>query len=96
MYVVFSGAIFHLATGLALFQLRRQCPDKPRPYCVLGYPWVPGLIVIAMTGILLNTVYERPIQSLLGVGLVALGVPFFRWRRTLTTPLAAVPNPDPT
>ena len=39
-----------------------------------GYPWVPGLFVIAMTGILLNTVYERPVQSLLGVGLVALGV----------------------
>jgi len=34
-----------------------------------------------MTGLLLNTLYERPVQSLLGVGLVALGVPFFRWRR---------------
>jgi hypothetical protein len=53
------------------------------------------LFVVAMTGILLNTAYERPIQSLLGVGLVALGVPFFRWRRRLTPPLAAVTNPAP-
>jgi APA family basic amino acid/polyamine antiporter len=89
-YVVFSGIIFHVITGLALFQLRRQRPDWPRPYRVLGYPWVPGVFVVAMMGILLNTVYERPIQSLLGVGLVALGVPFFRWRRTLATPPATV------
>ena len=67
---------------LALFQLRRQRPDAPRPYRVVGYPWVPGLFVVAMTGLLLNTIYERPMQSLLGVGLVALGVPFFRWRQT--------------
>ena len=94
-YVVFSGIIFHVITGLALFQLRRQRPERPRPYRVIGYPWVPGLFVVAMTGVLLNTIYEQPIQSLLGVGLVALGVPFFRWRRTLTTPLAAVPSPTP-
>lgn len=80
-YVIFSGIIFHVITGLALFQLRRHHPDWPRPYRVVGYPWVPGLFVIAMTGILLNTVYERPVQSLLGVGLVALGVPLFRWGR---------------
>lgn len=88
-YVVFAGIIFHAVTGLALFQLRRLRPDTPRPYRVIGYPWVPGLFVVAMTGLLLNTIYERPIQSLLGVGLVALGVPFFRWRRTRTTPGAA-------
>lgn len=51
--------------------------------------------MIAMTGILLNTVYERPIQSLLGIGLVTLGVPFFRWRPTLTIPLSPVSNRAP-
>jgi basic amino acid/polyamine antiporter, APA family len=50
----------------------------------VGYPWVPAVFVVAMTGLVLNTLYERPLQSLLGVGLVALGVPLFRWRRTLT------------
>ena len=92
-YVVFSGIIFHVITGLALFQLRRQRPEMPRPYRVIGYPWVPGLFVVAMTGLLLNTIYERPFQSLLGVGLVALGVPVFRWRRPLT-PLTADPTPE--
>ena len=73
-----------MITGLALFRLRRQLPNMPRPYHVVGYPWVPALFVAAMTGLVLNTLYERPLQSLLGVGLVALGVPVFRWRRTLT------------
>ena len=54
----------------------------PKPYRVVGYPWVPALFVVAMTGLVLNTLYERPLQSMLGVGLVALGVPFFRWGRT--------------
>ena len=81
-YVVFAGVIFHVITGLALFHLRRQRPNTPRPYRVVGYPWVPALFVAAMTGLVLNTLYERPLQSLLGLGLVALGVPFFRWRRT--------------
>ena len=82
-YSLFSSIIFHVITGLALFRLRRQRPSMPRPYRVVGYPWVPALFVVAMTGLVLNTLYERPLQSLLGVGLVALGVPFFRWRRTL-------------
>ena len=81
-YAVFSSIIFHVITGLALFHLRRQRPSAPRPYRVVGYPWVPALFVGSMTGLVLNTLYERPLQSLLGVGLVALGVPFFRWRRT--------------
>ena len=83
-YVVFAGVIFHVITGLALFRLRRERPNARRPYLVVGYPWVPALFVAAMTGVVLNTLYERPLQSLLGVGLVALGVPFFRWRRTVT------------
>ena len=80
-YVVFSGMLFHVITGLALFRLRRERPNMPRHYRVAGYPWVPALFVAAMAGLVLNAFYERPLQSLLGVGLVALGVPFFGWRR---------------
>jgi APA family basic amino acid/polyamine antiporter len=86
-YSLFSSFIFHAITGLALFTLRRKQPDLPRPYRVVGYPWVPLLFLVAMTGLVLNTLRERPVQSLLGVGMVALGVPFFRWRRRTVRPL---------
>jgi APA family basic amino acid/polyamine antiporter len=81
-YSLFAGIIFHVITGLALFRLRRQRPHAPRPYRVVGYPWVPAVFVSAMTGLVLNTLYEQPVQSLLGIGLVAVGVPVYRWRRT--------------
>lgn len=86
-YSLFSSFIFHVITGLALFHLRRQRPSAPRPYRVAGYPWIPALFVVAMTGLVLNALYERPLQSLLGVGLVALGVPIFKWRRRSSPPM---------
>jgi APA family basic amino acid/polyamine antiporter len=80
-YSLFASIIFHVITGLALFRLRRDRPDMARPYRVIGYPWVPAVFVAAMTGLVLNTFYEQPLQSLFGIGMVALGVPFFQWRR---------------
>jgi basic amino acid/polyamine antiporter, APA family len=80
-YSLFSSFIFHAITAVALFSLRRTQPHAPRPYRVIGYPWVPALFFAAMTALVLNTFRERPVQSLLAVGLVALGVPFFRWRQ---------------
>ena len=81
-YSLFSSFIFHAITALALFRLRQKQPDTPRPYRVVAYPWVPALFLLAMTGLVVNTLRERPVQSLLGVAMVALGVPFFRWRQT--------------
>jgi APA family basic amino acid/polyamine antiporter len=83
-YSLFSSFIFHVITGVGLFRLRRTQPDTPRPYRVAGYPWVPALFVVAMIGLVVNTLRERPVESLLGVGMVALGVPFFKWRRRRT------------
>jgi APA family basic amino acid/polyamine antiporter len=80
-YSLFSSFIFHAITALALFTLRRKQPDLPRPYRVVGYPWVPALFLAVMIGLVLNTLRERPVQSLLGLGIVALGVPFFQWQR---------------
>jgi len=80
-YALFSSFIFHVITALALFHLRRTQPDAPRPYRVAWYPWVPALFLLAMMGLVFNTMRERPVQSLLGVGIVALGVPLFLWRR---------------
>ena len=79
-FSLFSSLIFHAVTAVALFTLRRRRPDLPRPYRVVGYPWVPALFLLAMIGLLLNTLLERPVQSLLGVGMVAMGVPFYRWK----------------
>jgi APA family basic amino acid/polyamine antiporter len=70
----------------ALFSLRRQQPDRPRPYRVWGYPWLPALYVVASIGILLNALWERPLECFLGVVLCAAGVPAYWWWRRVDSP----------
>jgi len=83
-YVVFAAVLFHVATGAAVFVLRRKRPDAERPYRTWGYPVVPGLFILASALLVGNTLVEKPVESLLGVGLVALGLPaYLFWRRQL-------------
>jgi APA family basic amino acid/polyamine antiporter len=81
-YVVFIAVLFHVAAGLALFVLRWTRPDVPRPYRVWGYPIVPIVFLASSMVLLVNTLVQRPVQSLLGLFLLVLGVPaYVYWRR---------------
>jgi len=80
-YVVFAVFLFHAATGAAVFVLRRKRPDQPRPYRVWGYPVVPVVFILTAMAFVSNTLFERPMESLWGLGLLALGLPaYFFWR----------------
>jgi APA family basic amino acid/polyamine antiporter len=80
--VVFIGWIFYGLGAAAVIALRRARPDAPRPYRVPGYPVTPALFVLAAAAIVGNTVMTQPVQSLLGLSVVALGVPaFYFWQR---------------
>ena len=76
-YVVFAMVLFNMLGGLAIFRLRRTHANVPRPYRTWGYPWVPLAFVGSSSLILANTLLERPTESLLGLGLVAVGLPMF-------------------
>jgi basic amino acid/polyamine antiporter, APA family len=76
-YVMFSSILFSVATGLALFQLRRTRPDQPRPYVAWGYPIVPALFVLGSAAFVLNTLFEKPVESIVGLGLLVTGVPVY-------------------
>lgn len=80
-YVIFVSVLFHAAIGAALFVLRRRRPDAERPYRAWGYPWAPALFVFASLGLAANTLIERPVESLAGLGLLALGLPAYAWWR---------------
>ena len=82
-YVTFASVLFNMLAGLAIFRLRVTHPALPRPYRTWGYPYVPLLFVGGSALLVLNTLLERPVESLLGLGLVALGLPAYRhWVRT--------------
>jgi APA family basic amino acid/polyamine antiporter len=81
-YVVFAAVIFHAMTGSAVLVLRRTRPDANRPYRVWGYPWVPLLFIVSSVGVVVNTLMERPRESMVGLVLILLGVPaYYRWRQ---------------
>jgi len=76
-YVMFASILFSVAAGLALFRLRKIMPDRPRPYRTWGYPVVPLAFVLGSTAFVINTLLERPMESLAGLGLLALGLPVY-------------------
>jgi APA family basic amino acid/polyamine antiporter len=82
-WVTFASVAFGVLGGLAIFRLRRLKPDVPRPYRTWGYPIVPALFVAGLGVLVVNTVVEKPAESLIGVFLVALGLPaYVYWRST--------------
>jgi APA family basic amino acid/polyamine antiporter len=90
-YAMVVVILAHVATGAALFVLRRTRPELPRLYRAWGYPVVPGLFILACGLLVVNTVSERPLESLWGLGLVALGLPayaYWRHRTREATPVS--------
>lgn len=81
-YVTFASVLFGTLGGAAIFVLRARRPDAPRPYRAWGYPIVPLLFIAGSFALVWNTLMERPTESISGLGLVALGLPFyFYWQR---------------
>jgi APA family basic amino acid/polyamine antiporter len=83
-YVIFSSWILYGMSTASVIVLRRKRPDMVRPYRTLGYPLVPVLFVLVACALLLSTLRTSPRESLMGLGIIAAGVPFYlRWRRNL-------------
>ncbi|OPZ79979.1 MAG: Serine/threonine exchanger SteT [bacterium ADurb.Bin429] len=81
-YVIFASWIMYGMTTAAVIVLRYRRPDLPRPYRTLGYPVVPVLFVLTACILVLSTLFDSPNESLRGIVLIALGLPFyFHWKR---------------
>ena len=80
-YVIFAVFMFHAATGAAVIVLRQKQPMRLRPYRTWGYPWTPIIFILTALAFVISTLIERPVQSLWGILLVALGLPAYAWWR---------------
>lgn len=81
--VIFSSWILYaMATAsVFVFRARDGRPDGGS-YQALGYPWVPGLFVATAAILLGATLLKSPRESILGLGIIVLGIPFYRhWNR---------------
>ena len=93
-FVIFGSWILYAMATASVFVLRRKRPDMVRPYKTLGYPVVPVLFLIGAAALELSTLRDRPVQSLAGILLILLGLPFyFYWkaRRAAPAPDSQIP-----
>ena len=82
--VIFPSWILYAMATASVIVLRRKHPELPRPYKTLGYPVVPVLFVLVAGALIVSTLINSPRESILGLGIIAIGLPFYRrWRRNL-------------
>jgi amino acid transporter len=80
-FVIFGSWILYAMACASVFVLRRKRPDLPRPYRTLGYPVVPLLFLTGAAVLELTTLWSSPAQSIEGIALILIGLPFyFYWR----------------
>ncbi|MCX6076173.1 MAG: amino acid permease [Campylobacterales bacterium] len=75
--LVFAGFIFYGLGAIAVIRLK----VIGKLEITFGYPAVPLLFLLCCIVIVVNAVYTRPLESLTGLGLIILGVPFYFYFR---------------
>ena len=84
-YVIFASWILYGMATASVIVLRRKRPDLERPYRAVGYPVIPIIFVLVATALILSTLQKSPRESLLGLVIMATGIPFYlHWKRKLS------------
>ena len=84
-YVVSVDFIFFGLTGASLFVFRRQDAGKAG-FQVPGHPWTSLLFVAACAVIVVATVWNNPVNSVIGFAILAAGIPAcLHWQRRKRT-----------
>lgn len=72
-FVAFGGLIFNTLIFISVFTFRKKHPEIVRPYKVWGYPFVPAFAILGLIGLLIATLVESFIPSLIGFGVLVFG-----------------------
>jgi len=81
-YVVSVDFIFFGLTGAALFVFRRKFAGEHLGFSAPGHPFTTGMFVIACWLVVVATMINNPMNSLIGYVILLAGVPaFLYWRR---------------
>lgn len=74
MYIGFTLSASAALTVAGVFVHRRRNPAAPRPYRTWGYPVTPAAFVVFAVWMIVHSVSQRPVEALLGVATIALGL----------------------
>ncbi|HXA85144.1 MAG TPA: amino acid permease [Candidatus Dormibacteraeota bacterium] len=85
-YVVFVSWSCYALAAASIFVYRKRQPNALRPYRVPGYPWTPLLFILVTAAFVANTVYAKPREAAVGLGIVLAGAPAYMiWRKRPNT-----------
>jgi APA family basic amino acid/polyamine antiporter len=78
-FVIFANLVFYALTGMAVLVLRQTRAEVERPYRVVGYPVLPVAYVLLALAVALALLINPATRgsSLIGLGIVGLGLPAF-------------------
>jgi APA family basic amino acid/polyamine antiporter len=74
---IFAFWLFYGMVTAAVFVFRKREPNAPRPYKTWGYPVVPALFVLVTIYLIIFTIKNAPLQSLIGLAIIAAGLPVY-------------------
>jgi APA family basic amino acid/polyamine antiporter len=74
--VIFSSYLFLGLTAIGLIKMKRNGKITKR---VIGYPVIPWIIILFSATLLINTVIVQTKSTLIGIVLMASGIPFYYW-----------------
>jgi APA family basic amino acid/polyamine antiporter len=94
-YVIAMNFLFFGLSASSLFVLRRRerlSGVRHAGYRAPGHPWTTGLFVLASALVVASSFWSYPVNSLIGYGLMLLGVPpYLLWRRRQLREMTAAP-----
>ncbi len=76
-FTTFAILLASMADIVALYRLRQNEPDRPRPYRAWGYPAIPAIYFVATLAIALTMIWGRPLECLTGTLMLLAGLPFY-------------------
>jgi basic amino acid/polyamine antiporter, APA family len=76
-FTTFAIVLATIADTFALYALRFRRPDTARPYRAWGYPWIPGVYVLANVAVATALLFGNPRESLVCLAVILSAVPFW-------------------
>ena len=81
--VIFAGFLFYALVAVALFKMKSNGTIKAK---VIGYPVIPVILILFSAALIINTFMVHTSYSLIGLGLILTGVPFYFYFRKKNMP----------
>jgi amino acid transporter len=70
---------FYALGVAAIYRLRRERPDLPRPYRAIGYPVVPAVFILSVCAFVVNSLLNDTLNSVITFAVIFAGLPVYQY-----------------